>query len=118
MDKLSEHYGLLLGLDDSWEASDVELDLEGQRVEIRLTHRGGPVTCPECQKSCSIADHAPERTWRHLDTMQFETVLRQHAPSELFAVRREDDRRAVGGQAFAVHAAVRGVCRAGVAGGQ
>ena len=29
MDKLSEHYGLLLGLDDSWEASEVELDLEG-----------------------------------------------------------------------------------------
>ncbi len=24
MDKLSEHYGLLLGLDDSWEASDVD----------------------------------------------------------------------------------------------
>ena len=23
-----------------------------------------------------MADHAPERSWRHLDTMQFETVLR------------------------------------------
>lgn len=80
MDKLSEHYGLLLGLDDSWEASDVELDLEGQRVEIRLMHCGGPVTCPECQATCSIADHAPERTWRHLDTMQFETVLRAATP--------------------------------------
>lgn len=80
MEKLSEHYGLLLGLDDSWEASEVELDLEGQRVEIRLTHRGGPVNCPECRTACSIADHAPERSWRHLDTMQFETVLRAATP--------------------------------------
>jgi transposase len=80
MDKLSEHYGLLLGLDDSWEASEVALDLEGQRVKIQLTHRGGPVNCPECQGACSIADHAPERTWRHLDTMQFETVLRAATP--------------------------------------
>ncbi len=26
------------------------------------------------------ADHAPERTWRHLDTMQFETVLVARVP--------------------------------------
>jgi transposase len=27
-----------------------------------------------------MADHAPERTWRHLDTMRFETVLRARVP--------------------------------------
>ena len=45
-------------------------------MEIVVTHRGGRVTCPECGAECSIADHAPERSWRHLDTMQFETLLR------------------------------------------
>lgn len=25
--------------------------------------------------SCGIYDHAPEQKWRHLDTMQFETIL-------------------------------------------
>jgi len=80
MSKLTEHYRQLLGLDASWEVSAVSLSLEEKRVEIALVHRGGPVTCPECDSKCSIADHAPERTWRHLDTMQFETTLQARTP--------------------------------------
>ena len=80
MSKLTEHYRQLLGLDASWEVSDVSLSLEEKRVEICLVHRGGPVTCPDCGAECAIADHAPERTWRHLDTMQFETLLRARTP--------------------------------------
>lgn len=80
MNKLIEHYRLLLGLDASWEVSDVALSLEEQRVEILVSHTGASVTCPECDGVCTIADHAPERTWRHLDTMQFETRLRARAP--------------------------------------
>ena len=80
MSKLTEHYRLLLGLDAAWEVSDVSLSLEERRVDILVTHVGGRVTCPECGGTCSIADHAPERTWRHLDTMQFETRLRARVP--------------------------------------
>ena len=80
MNKLTEHYSLLLGLDAAREVSDVSLCLEEKRVEILLTHVGGPVTCPECGVGCTIADHAPERSWRHLDTMQFETRLRAREP--------------------------------------
>ena len=80
MSKLTEHYRQLLGLDTSWEVSEVSLSLEKKRVEITLVHRGGPVSCPECESECAIADHPPERTWRHLDTMQFETVLRARVP--------------------------------------
>lgn len=80
MGKLTEHYRQLLGLDASWEVSDVSLCLEEKRVEITLVHRGGPVTCPDCDTKCAIADHSRERTWRHLDTMQFETVLRARTP--------------------------------------
>jgi transposase len=71
---------LLLGLDTAWEVSDVSLFLEEKRVDILVTHLRGRVTCPECGGQCSIADHAPERTWRHLDTMQFETRLRARVP--------------------------------------
>jgi transposase len=80
MSELTEHYRQLLGLDAAWEVSEVSLRLEENRVEIAVTHRGGPVTCPECGGSCTIADHAAERTWRHLDTMQFETRLRARVP--------------------------------------
>ncbi len=80
MNKLAKHYSLLLGLDAAWEVSDVSLCLEENRLEILLSHVAGPVVCPECSSQCSIADHAPERTWRHLDTMQFETRLRARVP--------------------------------------
>jgi len=80
MSKLTEHYRLLLGLDTSWKVSEVSLSLEEKRVEITLLHRGGRVACPDCDAACAIADHAPARTWRHLDTMQFETVLRARTP--------------------------------------
>ncbi|MGE0758515.1 MAG: ISL3 family transposase, partial [Pirellulaceae bacterium] len=50
------------------------------RVEIALRHLGGKVVCPDCGKECSRADLAPERQWRHLDTMQFETILRARVP--------------------------------------
>jgi len=87
MSKLTEHYRQLLGLDASWEVSAVSLSLEEKRVEIALVHRGGPVTCPECDTKCSIADHAPERTWKHLDTMQFETVLQARSKCKTCGVK-------------------------------
>jgi len=75
MDRLSKHYAELLGLAEGWEVERVDLSLEESRVEIRLRRSTAAVVCPECSKECSIADHAAERTWRHLDTMQFETRL-------------------------------------------
>ncbi len=80
MSELTKHYSWLLGLDTAWEVSKVSLSLEGKCVEILVTHAGGRVPCPECGVGCSIADHAPERTWRHLDTMQFVTRLRARVP--------------------------------------
>lgn len=78
---LKTHYAQLLGLQDPWSVSQVNLDLEGKSVEIALEHGGGrKVECPECGGQCAIADHSPERRWRHLDTMQFETVLRARLP--------------------------------------
>ena len=80
-DSLQGHYHLLLGLDKGWEVTDVAVSVEAKRVEIALKHVGkATVVCPQCQAPCAIFDHAPQRTWRHLDTMQFETVLRARVP--------------------------------------
>lgn len=80
MSQLSEHYRMLLGLDDAWQVDSVDLQLEEQMVVIRLEHRGQGLVCPECGGACSQADLAPERTWRHLDTMQFTTEIRARVP--------------------------------------
>ena len=79
--ELHRHYALLLGVKSPWEVNGVNLDMAGRRVEIRLEWGlGHGVACPQCGKECTIADHAPERTWRHLDTMQFETLIRARVP--------------------------------------
>jgi transposase len=81
--ELEAHYGLLLGLVPPWKVEEVNLDLSDQRVEIEVTYPGGyKVKCPEpeCAKECRIKDHRAERTWRHLDTMQFETLVKCRVP--------------------------------------
>lgn len=78
---MKAHYGLLLGLESPWEVSAVDLKMEEQRVDIALTHSSGVrVRCPDCGEECTVHDHSPERTWRHLDTMQFETRLSARVP--------------------------------------
>ena len=38
------------------------------------------MVCPESGAACSIEDHAAERSWRHLDAMQFQTILPAKVP--------------------------------------
>lgn len=81
MQNLDQHYAQLLALQSPWEVTDVDLDLKENRVTIRVEHPNGvKVSCPECGSQCTIADRAPERRWRHLDTMQFETQLVARTP--------------------------------------
>lgn len=79
--ELHRHYALLLGVESPWSVSDVKLDLLGKKVEIALQWaQGEKAPCPNCGKLCPVADHAAERRWRHLDTMQFETLIRARVP--------------------------------------
>lgn len=79
--ELQMHYAMLLGVNSPWEVKDVQLKLDDKKVVIELGWEwGSDATCPECGQSCSIHDCAPERTWRHLDTMQFETIIRARVP--------------------------------------
>jgi transposase len=79
--ELQKHYALLLGIGSPWEVKNVELKLGEKKVEIELGWQwGSAAKCPECGQECSIHDCAPERTWRHLDTMQFATLIRARTP--------------------------------------
>jgi transposase len=79
--ELQKHYALLLGIGSPWEVKTVDLNLEAKKVEIELGWQwGAAAKCPECGRECSIHDCAPERTWRHLDTMQFTTLIRTRTP--------------------------------------
>ena len=80
MSDLKQHYSQVLGLGNDWEVSNVSLEMQSNRVVIDLAHIGSSLSCPECQCACSQADQAPERQWRHLDMMQFETILRARIP--------------------------------------
>ena len=105
---MQKHYALLLGVGSPWEVKTVDLKLGEKQVEIELGWQwGADARCPECGRACSIHDCAPERTWRHLDTMQFMTLIRARTPrAELSGARGQDDDGAVGGAAGTLHAAL------------
>lgn len=70
----------ILGLQAPWHIARVVLDTARQRVDLWAEHDAGPWPCPECAAPLSCFDHAEERTWRHLDTCQFETSLHARIP--------------------------------------
>lgn len=75
------HYGKLLGLEAPWRVHAAQLDLLRGRVELEVAwDEGAAVVCPECRKECARHDHAPEREWRHLNVMQFLTVIKARVP--------------------------------------
>jgi len=78
---INEYHKTLLGLSDPWVVKKVDLLIEEQTVNIYVEwplHTKVP--CPECQLQCCVNDFAPERRWRHLDTMQFKTTVISKTP--------------------------------------
>lgn len=80
MSELTKHYSMLLGLDSSWHVKSVRLSTDEKLVEILLEYVGNEPKCAECGTCCPRHDLAPERKWRHLDTMQFETRICTRIP--------------------------------------
>ena len=77
----TELYRQLLGLNTPWTVTRVELKVKEQRVEVWAGHGDGiRWTCPECATDLPLYDHAEERTWRHLDSCQFQTYLHARPP--------------------------------------
>ena len=68
-------YQYLLGLQSPWTVSRVSLDVAGQCVDVWAEHSEDAAwVCPHCAKAVPLYDHAEARTWRHLDSCQFQTV--------------------------------------------
>jgi transposase len=75
-----ELYATILGIRSPWLVTEVELDAVEEEVRVRIEFEDGAVvTCPECGSACPCHDHRT-RTWRHLDTCQYRTVLSVRVP--------------------------------------
>ena len=72
--RIASHYEQLLGLGNGWRVEDVELDHAAREVRIRVAAKREALRCPECEADCPGYDRR-ERRWRHLDTMQYRTIL-------------------------------------------
>jgi transposase len=71
----------ILGLQAPWYVARVSLETTQQRVDVWVEHRDEVRwPCPECDRAGACYDHADERSWRHLDTCQFQTVLHARVP--------------------------------------
>ncbi|MEW4454587.1 ISL3 family transposase [Bremerella sp. JC817] len=76
-----ELYQHLLGLKSPWFVSQVALDVDRQQIDVHVEHPPGTkFCCPECDAKLACYDHAPQRSWRHLDSCQFKTILHAAVP--------------------------------------
>lgn len=74
-------YQTVLGLPEPWVVESVELRAREEEVRVRVAPRTGAVMkCTECGAVSPGYDRADERSWRHLDTMQYQTILTSRVP--------------------------------------
>jgi len=70
-----QFFDLLLNLNDCWKVEQVDADYLKEGITIKIKYIGKTAECPETFEDCEVYDHAPERVWRHLDTMQYKTHI-------------------------------------------
>lgn len=73
-------YAHILNLTSPWQVNSLSLDKNAGSVTVTVgIAENSPLGCPICGKSCPIHDHR-HRTWRHLDTCQFTTLVEADVP--------------------------------------
>lgn len=81
----TQFFEKMLGLSKPWKVESVELDMDKQQVVVKIAVEKATQWAHEGEL---LPIHGYEhRRWRHLDTMQFETVLEARVPR----VRRATD---------------------------
>jgi len=73
-------YQQILGVQEPWRVDRVDLQLDQGEVHVWVFLP--PKTrwvCPECLERAPIHDHQ-DRSWRHLDTCQYKTVVHARVP--------------------------------------
>jgi transposase len=78
----TELYQQILGITAPWFVESVEIDHQQTSITVVLAHATAPglFRCPKCDGVAPVYDHHKARTWRHLDTCQFETFLTTQVP--------------------------------------
>jgi transposase len=73
-------YAAVLGLNAPWGIERVETQLDAGEVHVWVAlPKKERWVCPECHAEAPIHDHQ-ERSWRHLDTCQFHTIVHARVP--------------------------------------
>lgn len=76
----TEFYQSLLSLGPDWEVSRVEVDHAARIIDLYLEYLRTDAGMPGGSARYPIYDWREERTWRHLDTMQYKTYLHARVP--------------------------------------
>lgn len=80
LSEINSLYAAVLGLKAPWSIERVETDLEAGEVHVTVAlPTNTRWVCPECHAEAPIHDHQ-ERSWRHLDTCQFRTLIHARVP--------------------------------------
>ena len=75
-----ELYATILGIRPPWFVTQVDVRAKQKEVTVTIVARADvPHVCPRCGKRCPGYD-TRRRSWRHLDTCQFKTLLITDVP--------------------------------------
>ena len=74
-------YRDLLGVSPPWRVVSVDMDTEAKTITVTVDLKSGALlSCPECgHQRCPVKDRR-QRTWRHLDTCQYRTMVQVPVP--------------------------------------
>lgn len=70
----------LLQLDDGWIVESVDTDFSDKEISIQIACLLDQIEDEQTGEICKVYDHAPVRSWRHLDTMQYKTFIKCQLP--------------------------------------
>lgn len=69
----------MLKLPFPWEVAEVKIDEEAQEIKVYIEYKSEEGVCHKTGEVCKIYDRR-ERSWRHLDTMEYKTWIVSRLP--------------------------------------
>lgn len=75
-----EFYQQLLGFGSEWEVKEVQINTSQGEINIYMTYNSKEWIDKETGEVFRIYDLREERTWRHLDTLQYKTFITARIP--------------------------------------
>ena len=73
-------FDLILNLGDEWKVERVYANFKTEEIDVIIGYIGKEAEDPDTLEMCPIYNHAPNRRWRHLDTMQYKTYINCSVP--------------------------------------